>query len=265
MLSFFGSAGSSKQPSPPPKYSKVPGNERILDLPIFKRLSDTRVVLASSSPRRLELMKQIGFEDIEVVPSDFEEDLDKSSMSPFEYVRLTATEKAQRVYQKILEEQAQGGDERDVVVIAGDTIVLAAQTVLEKPTSSAHQLEMLKLIRDSPLPHSVFTAVVCIAPTEVPVQPGYVMNTHVEQTDIVFDKEVSDEFLEAYIYTGEGRDAAGGYSIQGRGSLFIERMDGDYFNVVGLPLRATLKLIEKTVLEDAMYHEPESDEGDEKE
>ena len=88
--------------------------------------------------------------------------------------------------------------------------------------------------------HKVFTGVACIAPLEVPMNPGYCMRTTVEETTVYFGHErvVTDEVLRAYVESGEGTDAAGGYKIQECGSVLIEKIVGDYSNVVGLPIHS---------------------------
>lgn len=98
---------------------------------------------------------------------------------------------------------------------------------------------MLRHLRDMKT-HKVFTGVACVAPLEVPIDPGYCVRTHVEETTVVFGGRdvVTDEVLQAYVESGEGNDAAGGYKIQEGGCVLIERIVGDYTNVVGLPVHA---------------------------
>lgn len=111
--------------------------------------------------------------------------------------------------------------------------------------------------------HKVYTAVAVLAPLESARDPGYAMETHVEETGVKFDPDgkwyyvylsanayqitASDDVIMAYVRTREGVDKAGGYGIQGIGSILVERIDGTYDNVVGLPVRATLRLIEKVL------------------
>jgi septum formation protein len=113
---------------------------------------------------------------------------------------------------------------------------------------------MLKMLRDEGI-HKVFTAVALMKPLESAKDPGYRMETHVEETAVKFDSTVTDELILAYVRTRDGADKAGGYGIQTAGSILIEKIEGSYDNVVGLPLRPTLKLIEKVM-------GPEDDEED---
>lgn len=106
---------------------------------------------------------------------------------------------------------------------------------------------MLKMLRDQRV-HKCYTAVVALAPREDARYPGYNTETTVEETKVIFAADVSDELIEAYVKTREGVDKAGGYGLQGMGSLLVERIEGAADNVVGLPLRATLGLIERAVL-----------------
>ena len=106
--------------------------------------------------------------------------------------------------------------------------------------------------------HKVYTAVVAMAPLESLMDPGYAMETHVEETHVKFDQSVTDELIWAYVRTRGGADKAGGYGIQGVGSILVEEIDGTFDNVVGLPLRATLQVIEKVVVDPAVPEEVES-------
>lgn len=105
--------------------------------------------------------------------------------------------------------------------------------------------------------HKVYTAVVCMAPLESLADPGYAMEMEVEETAVKFDQNVTDDLIMAYVRTREGADKAGGYGIQGMGSILVEKIDGTFDNVVGLPLRATLQLIEKVVVDPAVPDEVE--------
>ena len=136
-------------------------------------------------------------------------------------------------------------------MIAADTVVSTdLGQILEKPRSEKDHIATLKMLRDGNNGwHKVYTAVVCIAPLETAVDPGYAMETHVEETAVKFDGSVTDELIVSYVRTREGADKAGGYGIQGMGSILVEKIDGTFDNVVGLPLRATLQLIEKVIVE----------------
>jgi septum formation protein len=174
------------------------------------------------------------------------EDEDKN-LGPFEYVLETAQTKARNVYQATIDDPK--GE--PVLVIAADTVVSThLGQILEKPRSEKDHIAMLKMLRDmNDGWHKVYTAVVCMAPLESLMDPGYAVETHVEETRVKFDTTVSDELILSYVRTREGVDKAGGYGIQGIGSILVEKIDGTFDNVVGLPLRATLQLIEKIVTE----------------
>jgi len=202
----------------------------------------------------------IGLTDLEIIPSTFAEDLDKSSLTPWEYVLETATQKAQEVYRR----ETTNPDGNDpVLVLSADTVIVTMTgEILEKPRNEVHHLAMLKTLRDGP-PHKVYTAVVAMAPLETLVRPGYALEHHVEETAVHFDKTVTDDLLMSYVKTREGIDKAGGYAIQGTGSILVEKIEGPYDNVVGLPLRGTLKIIEKAMNNDPL--EQGEEEGEEEE
>lgn len=234
-----------------------------LELPALSAVRNKRVILASASPRRKQLLAQIGLTNVEIIPSKFEENLSKS-VTPFEYVLATATEKAMAVYQQEADNEH---TPEPGLIIAADTIVVHANgDILEKPRSEVDHIAMLKSLRESGY-HRVYTAVAMMMPLASARDPGYALETATEETLVKFDKDITDELLLAYVRTREGADKAGGYGIQGTGAILVERIEGSFDNVVGLPLRATLRLIEQVVekADDEDVLEGESDllgEGD---
>ena len=197
--------------------------------------------------------EQIGLNNLEIIPSTAPEDRDKS-LGPFEYVLETAEQKARNVYQLTIDDTDKG---EPALVIAADTVVSTYMgQILEKPRNERDHFATLKMLRDGNNGwHKVYTAVVCMAPLESLMDPGYAMETHVEETAVKFDQSVTDELLMSYVKTREGADKAGGYGIQGVGSVLVEKIDGTFDNVVGLPLRATLQLIEKVIVEPGVPNE----------
>lgn len=168
-------------------------------------------------------------------------------MSPFEYVLETASEKARSVYKVEIDNTAK----TEVgIVIAADTIIISNKgRILEKPRNEVDHIQMLQMLRDEGT-HKVATAVAVMAPNETAIDPGYNMETHVEETTVKFDSAVTNELIMAYVKTRDGADKAGGYGLQTAGSILIDRIEGSYDNVIGLPLRATLRLIEKVMIPD---------------
>ncbi|GAD98267.1 hypothetical protein CPC735_010230 [Paecilomyces variotii No. 5] len=238
---------------PPPSYeasSTTPARASLLprppplSLPALIDLRSKRVILASASPRRKQIISYLGLNNVEVIPSNTPEDFPKT-MTPFEYVLATATEKATTVYRQEIDNEEKG---EPGLILAADTVVvdISTGTILEKPRSEAHHIAMLKALRDA-RDHKVYTAVAVMVPLASARQPGYAMETAVEETNVRFDSEVTDELILAYVRTREGADKAGGYGMQGLGSILVEKIDGSADNVIGLPLKTTLKLIEKVM------------------
>lgn len=151
------------------------------------------------------------------------------------------------VYRITLENALASIPDPSLVLSADTVIVTKSGRILEKPRNEKDHLLMLKMLRDEKM-HKCYTAVVALAPREDARAPGYNIETTVEETKVFFGADISDELIEAYVRTREGVDKAGGYGIQGMGSLLVEKIEGSFDNVVGLPLRATLALIEQVVL-----------------
>lgn len=174
------------------------------------------LILASKSPRRRELLAQMGLTDFEIHPA-LGEELAQPDLTPPELVQALALHKAQEV--------AQAFAQSDDVVIGADTIVVLDGQVLGKPHDEAHALAMLTAL--SGREHHVYTGVAVLQDGRALVQ--------VEDTAVWF-RNASEGELRRYIATGEPMDKAGAYGIQGRGGLLVSRIQGDYTNVVGLPI-----------------------------
>lgn len=218
-----------------------------------------RVVLASKSPQRLQIVKsELGYANAEAVKSGFAEDLDKDMFAPFEYCMQTAIQKALDVYRA-----EANADEEPGLLIAADTVIELNGITLEKPKGADDHIEMLKKLRDNKAPHSVYTGVAVIVPFEKPVMPGYALETCLGHSLVDFRSDATDEEIIEYVKSGEASDAAGGYKLQGKGEKFLKVVKGDKFNVIGLPVEDTKKLIAKTIEQAAIDEDELHDYSDE--
>ncbi len=172
------------------------------------------IILASGSPRRRQLLEQIGL-DFRVAASDIDETVEEG-LPPAQIVEWLSAQKAEAVAA-----QAMPGE----LVLAADTIVCLEDTVLGKPADELEAFKMLTALSGSR--HQVYTGVTLL-------RDGEKLTGH-EVTNVTF-RELTEAEITAYIATGEPRDKAGAYGIQGVGALLVERIEGDYFNVMGLPL-----------------------------
>jgi len=177
-----------------------------------------KVVLASSSPRRRELLALIGIPH-DVRPANIDESY-RAGETPLEHVERLAREKAAAI------------DAPDAVTIGSDTIVVVDGDVLGKPRDRRHAHIMLE--RLSGRSHIVMTAVA--------VRWCGELRSIVEQVEVTF-RALDGGEIERYIDTGEPMDKAGAYGIQGYGATIVERVDGDYFSVMGLPLNRLVRLM----------------------
>jgi septum formation protein len=178
------------------------------------------LILASSSPRRRELLAQIGLR-FQAVPSDIDE-MQLPGEQPDAYVARLATEKARAVF----------AQHPGATVLGADTTVMLDHLVLNKPRDVEEARRMLRSL--SGRAHRVHTGISVVSPG--------VQLAHVETTLVTFDR-ATDAELDAYLATGDSLDKAGAYGIQGYAARWISRIEGDFFNVMGLPLAATVRLL----------------------
>ncbi len=177
------------------------------------------IVLASASPRRHALLAAAGIRAV-AVPADVDE-TPLPHESPTDLVRRLSLAKASRIVSA------------GTTVLAADTIVVVDDEVLGKPVDESDAGRMLRSL--SGRTHAVLTGVTVIDPSGSP-------RTHVERTDVTF-VTLSAADIDWYVSTGESLDKAGGYGIQGSAARFVERVQGSYSNIVGLPLAAVVDLL----------------------
>ncbi|WP_262173460.1 Maf family protein [Saccharococcus sp. Marseille-Q5394] len=179
------------------------------------------IILASGSPRRQELLRNLGIR-FETMPSDVEEVADLEEGDFAEYVQKLAVKKAAAVSEM----------RSDAFVIAADTIVVFEGEIYPKPSSREQAESFLRKFSGNT--HTVFTGVSILG-------SGFSKVFSVE-TKVTF-KELDDQLLKSYVDSGDPMDKAGGYGIQTAGALLVEKIDGDYLNVVGLPLSKLVQIL----------------------
>ena len=176
-------------------------------------MSDCRVVLASASPRRRDLLNLIGIAH-EVRPANIDETM-RPREAPRRYAERLAREKASAVATR----------DPDLITIGADTVVVINRKVLGKPADADDAARMLRML--SGREHTVITAVA--------VARGRKLRSAIEEVRVKF-RRLRDDEIDEYIAMGEPMDKAGAYGIQGYGATIVERIEGDYFAVMGLPL-----------------------------
>ena len=198
------------------------------------------LVLASASPRRRELLAQAGF-TFQVRPAHIAED-PRPGEDPIAYVVRLAREKAQAVYRELTVEPGASASAalNSLAVLGADTTVTIDDQILAKPLDADDAARMLRLL--SGRTHRVLTGVALVTAEAAEVA--------VEATAVRF-LSLADEEIAAYIATGEPTDKAGAYAIQGRAARWIPRIEGCYFNVVGLPLALVTAMLEARGVRDA--------------
>jgi len=186
-----------------------------------------KILLASQSPRRAELLEQIGI-DFEVIHVDVPE-LVKAGEAPTEFVQRLALEKAQAGWQ---------ASEKTCPVLGSDTIVVLDDYILGKPVFEGDAEAMLA--RLSGRTHRVMTAVAVVK--------GEQQGMRLSTSEVSFCK-TSEAERKAYISTGESLDKAGGYAIQGQAAVFVDKLQGSYSGVMGLPLFETAELFKEFAID----------------
>ncbi|MBF0210778.1 MAG: septum formation inhibitor Maf [Desulfamplus sp.] len=211
----------------------------------MKSITKKRLILASQSPRRRELLTQAGLE-FEIVPADIQEIMIPSE-SPDDYVKRLSREKAQFVAQKFEDLKFspdtilnQIKDEikasQTIWVLGADTTVVMGSQILEKPTSKDDAKFMLKTLSGNV--HTVYTGFTLCCQSENR------LITNLVKTDVLF-KELTDKEIDWYVATDEPFDKAGAYAIQGLGAFMVKSINGSYSNVVGLPVCEVVDILIK--------------------
>lgn len=176
------------------------------------------LILASASPRRSKILTSVGYA-FSIIPSEFDES-QVSLDNPKKGVETMAFEKANQVFKTLPPVTKLGS-----VVLGADTIVVSDGHVLLKPADEKEAKDMLMML--SGKKHQVYTAVSLVSASST--------ETFIEKTDVYF-YDLTEKQIDTYVSTREPMDKAGAYGIQGAGSLLVRKIDGDYFNVVGLPI-----------------------------
>lgn len=194
-------------------------------------MSRTLFILASKSPRRKELLAQLGFEFL-AVSADIDESI-QAGETPLHYVERLAIEKAQAITKLPEYQQAS--------VLGSDTAVVINNEILGKPSNQQASAEMLAKLSNNQ--HQVYTSIAVVT--------GQQVLSKVVVTDVEF-KALTNEEINAYWQTGEPQDKAGSYGIQGLGGQFVKKIDGSYSSVVGLPLVETAELLTQCGIKPAL-------------
>ncbi len=183
-----------------------------------------KIVLASGSPRRQELLQRMGITDFDIRVPQTDESYPQG-LTPHEVVEFISREKAEAAKALCTPEE---------IVITADTMVFLDDQRLGKPQDEAHALEMLSALQGR-------SHLVC---TGVTVCQGKTICTESEETKVYF-RPATEAELRGYIRSGEPMDKAGAYGVQGLGALLVEKLDGDFFNVMGLPILRLSRMLER--------------------
>lgn len=188
-----------------------------------------KIILASSSPRRIELLKQIGI-DFDIMPANIDEDSNgffEAGQYAVEMSRRKALSVAEKLQDKV---------NKDTIVLGADTVVGIDGTILGKPVDENHACSMLKQLENRW--HEVITGLTLVKPKTM----EFISETEITKVKI---SSYPKGFLDRYLATKEPNDKAGSYGVQGFGSLMVECIEGCYFNVMGLPLYRLSRMLDR--------------------
>lgn len=195
-----------------------------------------RIILASASPRRKELLKKL-FPDFEVIPAEGAEAY--TEYHPSKIVQELSGQKAAEIEQALYGTENMACEQRpDYLILGADTVVALQDQILGKPKDASHAKEMLRMLAGNV--HQVYTGVALILVLHGKRQ----YMEFAECTNVSFYPMTADE-IDAYVRSGEPMDKAGSYGIQGLGGRFVQGIEGDYQNVVGLPVARIYQVLNK--------------------
>ncbi len=190
-----------------------------------------KIILASNSPRRKELLKLI-IPEFDIIPSDINETLEEG-VTLEERIENLAYQKAKSVFENTTGNR---------IIIGADTIVSKDDKIYGKPKDKANAKQMIKELIQGDRVHRVITGLAIIIE-----ESGKIREYKTSETTKVYLKEMEDEEIEKWINTGKAIDKAGAYAIQGEFSVFIEKIEGNYTSVVGLPINKVYDIIKRDI------------------
>ena len=190
-----------------------------------------KIILASNSPRRKELLKLI-IPEFDIIPSNINETLEEG-VTLEERIENLAYQKAKSVFENTTGNR---------IIIGADTIVSKDDKIYGKPKDKANAKQMIKELIQGDRVHRVITGLAIIIE-----ESGKIREYKTSETTKVYLKEMEDEEIEKWINTGKAIDKAGAYAIQGEFSVFIEKIEGNYTSVVGLPINKVYDIIKRDI------------------
>lgn len=210
---------------------------------LLEQLKRFKFILGSSSPRRREILEtNLGICQIEVIPSEFPENISKDNITSQQYVTETCQNKTDSIINRIQENRINLNQSSNVILLCSDTIIDCNSQIFEKPKTKQRQKQMFDDYRKQGS-IKVITAV-----TVTKFENGSVFTElGLEVTILYFNEKIPNSFIESYIESEEGLNVAGGFKYQEKGCLLFNRIEGDYFNIVGLPVWKTFELLQKTL------------------
>lgn len=211
---------------------------------IYEEIKKYDLILCSSSPRRKEILTQIGFEPI-IIKSNFAEDLNKSKYpNPIDYVEETSYHKLIDVYEDI--HKLKGNKPK--ILLSADTVIISNNKIFEKPTNYENNVKMLKDLKNLQRSGYKIEIVTCCSILKLSKTGEITSKKFRSITEIHLSDNLTDEMIEQYCQTGEGLEVAGGFKIQGKGAILFDKINGDFYNCVGLPASLVFKEINELLL-----------------
>lgn len=214
------------------------------DFKVFEEIEKYEFILCSSSPRRKDILNQIGFKPI-IIKSNFKEDLNKLNYKNnlIKYVEDTSFNKLIEVYENLHLRNS-----KPKLLLSADTVILSNNKIFEKPLNLNDNIKMLKELRDNQNNGFKIEIITCCTIMKVSINGETITKKFKSISEIYLIDNLTDEIINEYCRTNEGLEVAGGFKIQGKGAILFKGIKGDFYNCVGLPINLVFEEISKLIL-----------------
>lgn len=220
----------------------------IYTMEVYEEIKKYELILCSSSPRRKDILKQIGFDPI-IIKSKFAEDLEKSKYNdPIKYVEDTSFYKIMDIYENIHNINNNSSNNlKPKILLSADTVIICNNKIFEKPLNFENNVKMIKELRNFQKNGYKILIVTYCTLIKILINGKFTSKKFKSISEIHLIDNLSDLIIEEYCKSGEGLEVAGGFKIQGKGAILFDFIKGDFYNCVGLPASLVFEQISEII------------------